>query len=140
MDTEIRLESHLKEVMDSFKEVARERMLEAVQVVRDKVNETLSQPGHGKVYKVPGTSVEYTASAPGEPPATATGNLKKSVHWSVEGEGADIVGRVGTDQDYGKSLEYGTSKMAPRPWLRKSFEQEEGKVKQIFEKPWFEEN
>lgn len=57
-------------------------------------------------------------SLPGNPPAPDTGNLRASVHYTIETSGQTIIGRVGTDVEYGKMLEYGTSKIAPRPWLK----------------------
>lgn len=72
----------------------------------------LSQPGTGRMY---GT---HRASAPGEPPAVETGHLRQSVQYTHEGGDH----RVGTDAPYAPPLEYGTSKMAPRPFMRPGLE------------------
>ncbi len=141
---EITLISHIPEVTAKIKEEAKKRMLEAVQEVKNEVLLTLSHPGSGRQYKVPGTNTYYTASSPGEPPATATAALKDSIKWVVEGQGSQLVGMVGTpirnekgkDMSYAVMLEFGTKRMAARPWLRVSFEKAENKVKQIFEREW----
>lgn len=54
-------------------------------------------------------------SKPGEPPHVQTGRLRASIAYEVEGN----VTRIGTNVIYGRHLEVGTSKMAPRPWLRR---------------------
>ena len=63
----------------------------------------------------------WQGSAPGEPPRKRTGTLQKSVAFEVSwmnlGEPVFTV-RVGTNVPYGRFLEYGTRKMAARPWLR----------------------
>lgn len=55
-------------------------------------------------------------SRPGEPPRLQTGRLRASVATARTG----LVARVGTGLLYGRHLEFGTSRMAPRPWLRRS--------------------
>ena len=57
-------------------------------------------------------------SAPGEPPHLATGTLARSIEMETFRDGADLVGRVGTNLKYGRFLEFGTARMAPRPFLR----------------------
>lgn len=60
-------------------------------------------------------------SLPENPPAPDTGNLRQSIRYEVNNEYNRVVGIVGSTQknpDYAFWLEWGTSKMAPRPWLR----------------------
>lgn len=57
-------------------------------------------------------------SLPGNAPAPDTGNLRASVHYTMVENSNTIIGIVGSDVEYGKILEYGTSKIAPRPWLK----------------------
>lgn len=54
------------------------------------------------------------ASLPGEPPGEITGHLKRSYQYKMEGEGVVIY----SDAEYAAYLEFGTSKMDPRPHLR----------------------
>lgn len=59
----------------------------------------------------------------GNPPAPDTGTLLQSVTHSVDMENGKVVGYVGSvlkNPDYPRFLEYGTSKMKPRPWLSAS--------------------
>lgn len=63
-------------------------------------------------------------SVEGEPPAPDTGALMQSVTHSVDVVTDNkVVGYVGSilkNPDYPKFLEFGTSKMKPRPWLSAS--------------------
>lgn len=60
-------------------------------------------------------------SLPNNPPAVDTGTLRRSITFSVVEEEARIIGRVGStlmNPPYGFYLEFGTSRMIERPWLR----------------------
>ena len=57
----------------------------------------------------------HQASAPGQPPATDTGNLVNSIHSESRGNDATAV-VVGAE--YGAPLEYGTARMGARPFVR----------------------
>lgn len=69
-----------------------------------------NSPRSGRTYG------KHKASGPGEPPAPDTGNLKNSVWTGVDGE--KLVGNVSVGAEYGAFLEFGTAKMAPRPFMR----------------------
>ena len=64
----------------------------------------------------------HQASAPGQYPASDSGRLASSVMIDLPTPGG-LTGRVGTNVQYGPMLEFGTSKMAARPWLLPSFTQ-----------------
>jgi len=143
LGTQVKLVFHTVEVIRAMEQAASKKMAEATQAVRTETLNTLSGSRSGRTYYVPGTHKEYTASSdlttPAEPPAQATGRLRQSVKTSIEGQGLNIIGKVGTDLEYGKVLEYGTydNRIAPRPWLRISFEKAESKVKGILGSLWF---
>ena len=61
----------------------------------------------------------HIASAPGEAPAIDTGELAGSVR-EFDGAATSTAAWVtfGTDVPHGVYTEFGTSRMAPRPWLR----------------------
>ena len=79
--------------------------------------------GSGRVYKTPrGT---HQASAPGESPARLTGRLQESV------KAKKVTPRVWTvgpdpsafpDEFYPSFLEFGTDRIAPRPFMRPAIE------------------
>lgn len=129
---------------------ARKKMSEAVNEVRNTTIDVLSQPGTGRTYthhfftdaqgrlrRGKERWKPHTASAPGKPPARDTSELVQSIKYTIEGKGKTIIGKVGTDTIQGKMMEFGTRRVAPRPWLRKSFEKAEGKVRTILGRRWF---
>jgi hypothetical protein len=79
-----------------------------------------------KAYKR-GTGTHY-ASQEGSYAAVDYGPLIQSITHSVEQDGSTVVGRVGTNFTEGLMTELGTSKMAPRPWLRPSLEVNRDKI------------
>lgn len=74
----------------------------------------LSRPGSGRIYG------KHQASAPGEPPAPDSGELRRKTQadTKVRREGSDIVGRAVQNVEYAHALAVGTEKMAPRPSLQ----------------------
>lgn len=54
-------------------------------------------------------------SAPGQPPGIDTGNLRNSIQVRPY---MGAIWRVWVDAAYGKPLEYGTARMAARPFVR----------------------
>ena len=111
-------------------------MQEALIELRNEVLKTLSGTRSGRTYFVPGTRRTYTASAPGQPPAQATSALRQSIKWTIEKIRGKVVGKVGTDLIQGLMTEYGTRNMAARPWLLKSAEKAQGKMKKILSRKW----
>lgn len=59
------------------------------------------------------------ASRPGRPPRRVTGALAASIAVRRGDGGASAT--VGSGLDYAAHLEFGTTRMAPRPWLGPSF-------------------
>ena len=56
-------------------------------------------------------------SAPGEAPAVDTGRLRASIAHRVEMESGEAVAFVGTNVEYAPYLEFGTTRMQPRPFM-----------------------
>ncbi len=137
MGIKLSLTSHIPEVVREMEQAADRKMHEVVNEVRNITLDTLSGSRSGEMYKVPDTRKDYQASAEGEAPASATGGLRQSVKTEVESKGKKVTGSVGTELEYGKHLEIGTSRMKPRPWLRRSFEKASPKAKDILGGKWF---
>lgn len=73
----------------------------------------LKGPKTGRLYKR--GSVTHRASAPGEAPANDTGFLVQTIRAEpIEGE---VAARLIADAPYAISLEKGTTKMEPRPFI-----------------------
>ena len=69
---------------------------------------------------------EEDRSSPGEPPRSQSGELENSVKvLQFESSSTSANARIGTTLIKGWWLEFGTAVMAPRPWLRPSFQRSE---------------
>ena len=96
------------------------RAVRGVNIMRNAAIEVLSQNGTGRTYKR-GKRGVHVASAPGQPPAPDTGNLRRNwrrqtyAHPNGKGLGVSVHMRITSDMFYQKFLEFGTRKMAPRP-------------------------
>jgi len=86
----------------------------------------------GHVYLVPGRKTHYTASAPGEYPASPTGNLRKHIETLVELKTRTIDGIIGTTVDYGLILED-----ALRPWFARSLHEASPSIQKKLGERWF---
>ncbi|MGN0405991.1 MAG: hypothetical protein ACI4F1_12255, partial [Bariatricus sp.] len=90
----------------------------AVNALRNAELEVLRGQRSGKKYRVPYTKkATYKASAPGEPPARRTGNLR--LHWNgnveygkMSGNNVEVVAVLESGEKYSEYLEKGTRKMA----------------------------
>jgi HK97 gp10 family phage protein len=86
----------------------------AAEQVAGKMRELIeNSPASGAVYH------GHRASAPGEPPASDTGALLASIRVEQTGP-LEATAMVGTP--YAAYLEYGTVKMAPRPYATPAIE------------------
>lgn len=97
----------------------------------------------GRTYRVPNTAQYYTASAPGEPPATRTGVFRMS--WQpvsyMDGDTfhSEIQNKTkvhGKSYLLGEILENGRRHMAPRPYRQKIQEHARWKIMKIYERPY----
>ncbi len=103
-------------------------------MVRNTMVDSITQEAkHGRVYSVPGTRTKYVASAPGEAPAVATGNLLSNIE--VEFSERNLVAEIGVLEyakvDYAAYLEFGTSKMAARPFLGPALNKNQKEITKI---------
>jgi HK97 gp10 family phage protein len=73
----------------------------------------------------------HQASAPGEPPHNKTGNLARSI--SIIREKTGVIFVV-VRAKYAKALEFGTRKMAARPFATPSYEEKKDEMQEAFMK------
>lgn len=143
--------------------VAKARAKGAGEILRDHILQSLtnSPARTGRIYKIPGTDKTYTASAPGEYPAMATGALRKSLNRIVRLSGNMNLGyraslggprggsTVGTGyqavlgegvKPYGVLLEQGKGGKPGdgiRPWFSKAADEKVGEMKRYLSERWF---
>lgn len=77
-------------------------------------------PASGRTYQKYKPRRVHTASAPGQPPMSDTGRLVNSIEFDKVG---DLTATVGSKLAYALYLEYGTRRMAARPFFRPAVEQ-----------------
>lgn len=94
----------------------RNRLEKASAYAETMVKMALSQPGTGRLYG------SHRAAAPGSPPAAWTGRLRASITHKVIRTGMVLQAIISTDVWYAPLQEYGTSKMAPHPFMRTTIE------------------
>jgi hypothetical protein len=82
-----------------------------------KLRETLNQQGHGRIYRTGRSGGTHQASAPGEPPAPWTGDLRNTTFFETGYEQQEFFTKVGSPMPYAARLEFGDSHIAKRPWL-----------------------
>lgn len=126
-------------VDDTVKKVNREaasRGMRAVNAIRNAELEVLSGKRSGRVYRKPHTKSHYTASAPGEPPARRTGNLRLNwngtVESSITGSGLWVTAVLESQERYSTYLENGTRRMAPRPFKQPISEKAMPEIERIY--------
>lgn len=113
----------------------------AVNQLRNAELEVLRGQRSGRVYKKPHSNATYTASAPREPPARRTGNLR--LHWNGQvkggvssGTSASMTLSLESQEYYSGYLEDGTSRMAPRPFKDRITEKAMPQINAIFDEPY----
>lgn len=114
-----------KELMKALKKLGagatkalRQGINATAQQVRNTAVKSIQQVSQGETvtrYSQGGNAYNHTASVAGEAPNTDTGALVKSV--AVE-QPSDTTAFVGSGLEYAPYLEFGTTKMKPRPWLQ----------------------
>ena len=80
----------------------------------------LSQPGTGRAYSR--GSVVHVASAPGQPPAPDTGQLRNSRDTEVLFTPEGVLGVISVNADHAAPLQLGTDTIAPRPFINRVFD------------------
>ena len=84
-------------------------------------------PKSGRTYEKYNPRRTHKASAPGQEPASDTGNLVSQIMSVADGKNTLVESRA----EYSKFLEFGTSKMLPRPFLFPASEKSTKKIVQV---------
>ena len=84
-------------------------------------------PKSGHTYEKYNPRRTHKASAPGQAPASDTGNLVSQIMSVADGKDTLVESRA----EYSKFLEFGTSKMLPRPFLFPASEKSTKKIVQV---------
>lgn len=146
MAHEVVFKSFAKTAVSKIRNAQNQRATSIAMFLHGEVQKKITGPRTGRRYRVPGTQVSYTASAPGEPPAKQLGDLGRSTAWRVEPTVGGFDSIVGSDSPYARRLEFGFKgrdslgrvyNMAPRPWLRRTFREQLEEIKRRAKGTWF---
>lgn len=136
MGIKVTIKSRVKETMQEIRKAQRRKMVKITTYGRKQVLNYMTGTKTGRIYRVPGTKKVYTASAPGESPAIRTSQLFNSIAQEVIETREGYEGIIGTPLDYGVYLEFGTSRMLPRPWLGPPLQIAQKEFKRILSEKW----
>ena len=98
-------------------------------MIRAEAHVSINRVKHGRVVKGERRKV-YTASAPGEAPAYDTENLRSGI---VNAQTGPITAEVRSEDRKAALLEFGTSKMAARPYMRPARDAKAPEIQRLFE-------
>lgn len=131
----------VSEMTEDINRKALTRGTRTVNALRNAELNVLKGERSGKRYRKYPYKSMYTASAPGEPPARRTGNLR--LHWNGQvkkgtssGNGIEVIAELESQEPYAALLENGTSKMAPRPFVEKIKEEAAPEIQRIYGEPY----
>ena len=122
-------EEALDQVKDKLETEMQSILLGGGQLIRGEAVKSIQQGNKtGRIYKRYNPTREHRASAPGEAPASDTGNLVSQIFVKNKEEG---VVQVSSEAMYSKFLEFGTEKMLPRPFLFPAFEKSKPRIAEV---------
>ena len=124
-----KFDSLKKDLEKPFREV----IAGGAQLIRgEAIRSIQTGPKSGRVYEKYNPRRTHRASAPGQAPASDTGNLVSQIR--VRQENKDLI-KVESNALYSSFLEFGTSKMLARPFLFPATEKSRPKIAQaVFNK------
>ena len=119
--------TNLKKVMSQLKRLGKDMEQPFQEIVKgggqlirtEAIKSIQTGAKSGVMYQKYNPRREHRASAPGQSPASDTGNLVNKI--IVRQKSSDVVS-VESNANYSAFLEYGTSKMQPRPFMLPAFE------------------
>jgi len=126
----VRIKIHPLRLLKKSGDQLEKNMAVATIFVRDKVKKKLNRGQPTRTFQS-GSIIGLDPSSPGEPPKKITAQLQNSIRTKVIRGKDRIIGLVGTNLKKGRWLEFGTSKMKPRPYLRPTLSENKRKIGRI---------
>ena len=124
------LERNLRKLGNKYGNNTAKGLIMAANIVRGDAIKSIQTVSNGRTVTrttAAGNEYEHTASKPGDAPNTDTGRLVQSIQVEVKKDGV----YVGSGVEYAKTLEFGTSNMAARPWLIPALMRSKDLIKKI---------
>ena len=119
--------SNLKKVLSQLDKLEKDMEIPFQQIVKgggqlirtEAIKSIQTGAKSGVMYQMYNPRREHRSSAPGQAPASDTGNLVSKI---IVKQKTKNITNVESNADYSAFLEYGTSKMEPRPFMLPAFE------------------
>jgi HK97 gp10 family phage protein len=121
----------LEKLRDSVSKEQAQIIMQVANLVRTDAIKSIQKVSTGELvtrYRLSGKKYKHMASKHGDAPNTDTGRLVKSVQVEIKSDGV----YVGTSVEYGKFLEFGTTKVKERPWLHPALKRNKKFLKKKF--------
>lgn len=121
LDGSKELQAALRRASGEVREAASKAVIGTALELQGNIKTSIARgPASGRTYQKYNPRRTHTASAPGQPPMSDTGRLVNSIEFDKIG---DLTATVGSKLTYALYLEYGTSRMAARPFFRPAVEE-----------------
>jgi len=118
-------------VFKSTKQEIEQRMGQVSQFMRNEVIKSINTSQATRPTPS-GARVGLDPSKPGDPPKRIEGDLVRSIVAEVEVTSTRVIGRYGSTQtEKAKALEFGTTKMSARPFLRPPLLKNRNKIERM---------
>lgn len=131
------VEAELAQLAKFYSKATIDGAITGAQLVRSTAIKAIQSKSSGEVVTrttAAGEPYNHIASKEGAAPNTDTGALVNSVQVDIAGSGIRKGVVVGSRLPYAAWLEFGTSKMAARPWLWPSLEQNRSAIRKLIGK------
>lgn len=122
---------HGDKILKKINDRAETALEKTAVLITNRAKESMTEPKSGKRVP-PGQGSrgghpwqKRQRSAPGQPPAVQTGQLRASVTYIKP---RPLTRHIGTNVKHGRYMEFGTRNILPRPWLRPAFDREKDKL------------
>jgi len=128
------LQANMAKLSREYGKAVAEAGVAGAELVRGEAIKSIQSTSGGRLVtrsREGGGTYQHTASRPGDAPNTDSGDLVRRIQVDVS-QNAVFVGVTGKVGEYGAFLEFGTSKMEPRPWLNPALESQRRNVEQLF--------
>tara|TARA_X000001382_G_scaffold5313_1_gene4517 strand:+ start:168 stop:623 length:456 start_codon:yes stop_codon:yes gene_type:complete len=130
---EINISKKIKNISAKGKQLIQHAVFKSVADVEKHAKKSISQGSpSGRIYQRYKPKRTHQASAPGQPPATDTGFLVNNIKRKMDSD--NMGGEIASRSTYSKFLEFGTSKMLPRPYMFPAMEKNKKKIKDRIKK------
>jgi HK97 gp10 family phage protein len=125
------VQKDLDYLAEKFGQDVVEAAITAGQLVRTDAIDSIEKVSPGNEVtrtRLGGKKRKHIASLPGDAPNTDSGKLISTIQVEANKDGV----YVGSELEYAETLEFGTRRMQPRPWLNPALEKNREKIREIF--------